>query len=86
MTILIWVIIGGIAGWLASIVTGKNKDMGLGANIITGVVGAFIGGWVVNLMGGDADVLTGFNFPSLLTAFVGAVILLLILGVIRGKK
>lgn len=83
MTILVWIIIGGIAGWLASIVMGKNKKMGIVANVVTGVIGAFLGGLVVKLMGGDADVLTGFNLPSLATAFVGAVILL---GILRAVK
>lgn len=83
MTIVVWLVIGGIAGWLASIVMGKSAQMGLGANIITGIIGAFLGGWVVKLMGGDADVLTGLNFPSLATAFVGAVILLAILRVLK---
>ncbi|MDO4713083.1 MAG: GlsB/YeaQ/YmgE family stress response membrane protein [Candidatus Saccharibacteria bacterium] len=83
MSILVWIVIGGLAGWLASIVMGKNGQMGIGANILTGVVGAFVGGWVVKLMGGDADVLTGFNLPSLATAFVGAVILLVVLRAIK---
>lgn len=83
MTILVWIIIGGVAGWLASIVMGKNEKMGLVANVATGVIGAFLGGFVVKLMGGDADVLTGFNLPSLATAFVGAVILL---GILRAIK
>lgn len=83
MTIVVWLVIGGIAGWLASIVMGKNEKMGIGANIITGIIGAFLGGWVVSLMGGSADVLTGFNLPSLATAFGGAVILLAILRAIK---
>ena len=86
MTIIVWLIIGGIAGWLASKVVGKDKQMGLGANIITGIVGAFLGGWVVSLTGGNADVLTGLNFASLATAFGGAVLLLVILGALGGKK
>lgn len=83
MTIIVWLVIGGIAGWLASKVMGKDKQMGVVANVVTGVVGAFLGGWVVKLMGGEADVLTGFNLPSLATAFVGAVILLALLRAIK---
>ena len=52
-------------------------------NIIVGVIGAMLGGWLVSLMGGSADVLTGFNFASLLTAFFGAVVLLVILKLIK---
>lgn len=85
MNLLVWLIVGGVAGWLASIVMGKNEKMGAGANIIVGIIGAFIGGWVVSLTGGSANVLDGFNFASLFTAFVGAVILLGLLRLI-GKK
>lgn len=86
MSILVWLIVGGIAGWLASIVMGKNDSMGLPANIIVGIIGAFIGGWALSLFGGDADVMSGFNIASLATAFVGAVILLGILRLIGGRK
>ena len=47
------------------------------------IIGAMLGGWLVSLMGGDANVLTGFNFASLLTAFFGAVVLLVILKLIK---
>ena len=86
MNIIGWIIVGGIAGWLASIVLGKNKDMGILANIATGIVGALIGGWLVGLMGGSADVMTGFNLASIATAFFGSVVLLFILGLIGGRK
>ena len=79
MTILVWLIIGGLAGWLASKVVNKGEDSGALTNIIVGIIGAMLGGWLVSLMGGSADVLTGFNVASLLTAFFGAVVLLVIL-------
>ena len=83
MTILVWLIIGGVAGWLASQVVNKGKGSGPLTNIIVGVIGAMLGGWLVILMGGSADVLTGFNVASLLTAFFGAVVLLVILKLIK---
>lgn len=83
MTILVWLIIGGLAGWLASKVVNKGADSGVLTNVIVGIIGAMLGGWLVSLMGGDADVLTGFNIPSLLTAFFGAVVLLVILKLIK---
>ena len=83
MPILVCFIIGGLAGWLASKVVNKGEGSGLLTNIIVGVIGAMLGGWLVSLMGGDADVLTGFNIPSLLTAFFGAVVLLVILKLIK---
>jgi uncharacterized membrane protein YeaQ/YmgE (transglycosylase-associated protein family) len=78
MNWIVWIIFGALAGWIASIVMGKNKKMGALANIIVGVVGAFIGGKIMELFG--AQGVTGFNFPSLLVAIVGAVVLLFILG------
>jgi uncharacterized membrane protein YeaQ/YmgE (transglycosylase-associated protein family) len=80
MSLIGWVVLGGIAGWLASIVMKKNNQMGCVTNIIVGIVGAVIGGW---LLGSD---LTGFNIPSLLTAVVGAVILLAILNFFTGRR
>ncbi|MFN0062512.1 MAG: GlsB/YeaQ/YmgE family stress response membrane protein [Myxococcaceae bacterium] len=69
-----WLVLGGFAGWLASIFTKTNAKMGLFANIITGVVGAAIGGFVFSLVGGHG--VTGFNLYSLFVAVVGAVLLL----------
>ena len=64
MTILVWLIIGGVAGWLASKVVNQGKGSGPLTNIIVGIIGAMLGGWLVSLMGGDANVLTGFNFAK----------------------
>ena len=83
MGIIGWIVIGALAGWLASIMTGNNKEMGAGKNILVGIVGAFIGGFVMNLLGGSG--VTGFNLWSLLVAVIGAVILLLIVNKIRKK-
>jgi uncharacterized membrane protein YeaQ/YmgE (transglycosylase-associated protein family) len=84
MGILSWIILGGIAGWLASIVTKRNDQMGCITNIIAGIVGAAVGGWVFSLLGGQG--VTGFNLPSLLVAFVGAVIVLAVLNLITRRK
>ncbi|MBN1312138.1 MAG: GlsB/YeaQ/YmgE family stress response membrane protein [Anaerolineae bacterium] len=82
MDIVVWIIIGAVAGWLASLVMKTNRKQGLLMDIIVGIVGAFIGGFVLNLLGVGGGV-TGLNLTSLLTAFIGAVILLAILRVIR---
>ena len=84
MSILGWIVLGGIAGWLASIVMKREGKMGLIANIIAGVVGASIGGWVFSQFGGTG--VTGFNLPSMLVAFVGAVIILGVLNLIQGRR
>lgn len=78
MGILTWVILGGIAGWISSMIVGSDASMGIVANIIVGIIGAFIGGFLFSLLGGDGDV-TGFNLYSLLVAVVGSVVLLTIL-------
>ena len=84
MGILSWVILGGIAGWLASIVTKRNDQMGCITNIIAGIVGAAVGGWVFSLFGGQG--VTGFDLPSLGVAFVGAVIVLFVVNLIFGRR
>ncbi len=80
MGIIGWLIIGALAGWIASMITGNNRQMGAGKNIIVGVVGGFIGGLVMNLLGGRG--VTGFNFWSLVVSVVGAVILLWIVNAV----
>lgn len=82
VSILVWIIIGAIAGWLASIVMKTNASQGLVMDIIVGIIGAFIGGFVLEAIGVDAAQ-GGFNLGSLLTAFIGAVILLGLLRLIR---
>ena len=84
MGIIGWIIIGALAGWIASMITGNNREMGAGMNILVGVVGAFIGGLVMNLLGGTG--VTGFNLWSLLVATVGSVVLLLIVNAFSHKK
>lgn len=81
MGIIGWIVIGAIAGWIASLITGNNKSMGAGMNILVGVAGGFIGGVVMNLIGGYG--VTGFNLWSLLVATAGSVILLLIVNTVK---
>ena len=84
MGILSWVVLGGIAGWLASIVMKRNDQMGCITNIIAGVVGASVGGWIFSYFGGAS--VTGFNLPSLIVAFVGAVVVLGVVNLLFGRK
>lgn len=82
MDFIVWIIFGALAGWIASMVMGANARMGALANIVVGIVGAIIGGWLMSNVFGAPGV-TGFNFPSLLVAIVGAVILLFLVGLVR---
>lgn len=81
MGICSWLVLGGIAGWLASIIKGTNARMGMFANIAAGIVGSMIGGWLFSLLGGRG--VTGFNLYSLGVATVGAVIFITIVQAIR---
>jgi len=81
---LAWIVLGGLAGWVASILTKNNARMGILANIIVGIIGAFAGTYLLHLAGIKG--MTGFNFYSFLVAVGGAVVLLLLFNVIRGRK
>jgi uncharacterized membrane protein YeaQ/YmgE (transglycosylase-associated protein family) len=82
MGILSWIVVGLIAGFLAGLVV-KGSGFGLFWNIIIGVIGGLLGGWVgQSLLGIDAAV-TGINWTSILVAFLGAVLLLLIVNLFR---
>ncbi len=83
MGILSWLIFGGLAGWVASMIMKKNKSMGILANIVVGIVGAFVGGFVMDLIGQES--LMTFNLKSFLVAVVGSVILLAIINFIKRK-
>ncbi len=82
MGILSWIVLGALAGWVASIIMKNNSSMGAFANIAVGIIGAFIGGFIMNLIGANADV-TGFTLESFLVALLGSVILLAIINLIR---
>lgn len=81
--IIVWLILGGISGWIASKLTGKDKEMGIGMNILVGIIGAFIGGWLAGIFGlGPA---TGLNLWSFIISIIGAVILLSIVSLFKRK-
>ena len=83
MGIIAWIILGAFSGSIDSIIMNKNESMGAIANIVTGIIGAFIGGIVFNFLG--AQKVTGLNLHSVLVSVVGACILLWILGAINKK-
>lgn len=85
MDIIIWIIVGALAGWIASMIMKTDAKMGAVANIAAGILGAFVGGWVVSLFG--STVPKGeLNIPSILTAILGAVIVIAIVKWIKGRK
>lgn len=83
MSIIAWIVLGLLAGWIASkIMTGSG--MGLVMNLLLGVVGALVGGFLVNMLGGAG--VTGFNLWSLVVAVLGAVVVLWIAGAVSGRR
>ena len=85
MSILLWLVVGLIAGWLAGQVV-RGGGYGLIGDIIVGVVGGFLGGWLAsNILHIGAEV-NGFNLESILVAFGGACVLIFILRLIGGSR
>lgn len=82
LTTIVWILFGGMAGWLASSIM-KRDEMWPIDRIAVGIVGALIGGFLMNLFGVAG--VTGFNLYSLLVAIVGAVVLLFLVGTMQRR-
>lgn len=82
MGTIAWIVLGGVAGWIGSKIMGTDDSQGIILNIIVGIIGAWLGGYIFNLLGYAA--VTGFNFYSLGVSVVGAVVLLWVVKLIRG--
>lgn len=74
MNILLWIIFGALAGWIASMIAGTNARQGAIGNIVVGILGAFVGGFIMSLFGENG--VNGFSIYSLLVAIGGAVVVL----------
>lgn len=85
MGILAWIVVGLIAGWLAGELM-RGGGFGLVGDIIVGIVGALLGGFLASALFGIANPLSGINIPSILVAFLGAVVLIAILRAVRGAR
>jgi uncharacterized membrane protein YeaQ/YmgE (transglycosylase-associated protein family) len=83
MGILIWLIVGGIVGWLASIVMRRDAQQGILLNIVVGIVGAVLGGWLISPLVGVGTINDGFSVGSFLVSLIGAIILLAIVNLFR---
>ena len=81
MGIILWIIFGGLVGWIASMIMKTNAQQGILLNIIVGIIGATIGGWVMSMLGKSG--VGSFNLYSFLVALLGAVILLGIVKAVR---
>ena len=84
MGLIILIIVGGILGWLASIVMRTDGQQGIFLNVVVGIVGALIAGFILNPLLGGGNIMAGdFSASSLLVSFVGAVVLLAIVDLVR---
>lgn len=84
MNFIIWLIVGGLIGWLASMLMKTNDQQGMVLNVIVGIVGAMLGGWFISPMVGVGTInQDNFSLPALLVSLVGAVILLAIVNLFR---
>ena len=78
---ILWIILGALAGWVASIITGKNRKMGAIANIVIGIFGAFVGAGIMNTLG--YNVPAGLTLMGFLVAVGGAVLLIIATRLVR---
>jgi len=85
MGIIAWLIFGGLAGWIASKIMGTDAQQGILLNVIVGIIGAFLGGFLANLLGLAPDY-TSFNIVSFLIAVVGACVLLFLVSLFTGGR
>ena len=84
INLIIWLVVGGIVGWLASMIMKTDAQQGVFLNVVVGIVGALIAGWVISpLVGVPTINQDAFSLGALLVSLVGAVILLAIVNLIR---
>ncbi|MCA1798289.1 MAG: GlsB/YeaQ/YmgE family stress response membrane protein [Xanthomonadaceae bacterium] len=86
MGFIAYLIVGGIVGWLASIIMGRNNQMGIILNVVVGIVGAFLGGLLISPLVGVGTIDDGLTVGSFLVSLIGAIILLAIVGLFTGRK
>ena len=84
MNILIWLVVGGVIGWIASLIVGTDAQQGILLNVIVGIVGAFLGGWLGGMLGiSGANINDGFSVTGFIISLIGAVVLLAIVNLFR---
>jgi uncharacterized membrane protein YeaQ/YmgE (transglycosylase-associated protein family) len=87
MNFIIWLIVGGIVGWLASMVMKTDAQQGVILNVVVGIVGALLGGWLISPLVGVGTInQDALSIPAILVSLVGAIILLAIVNLVRRGK
>ena len=86
MNLIVWLVVGGIVGWLASIIMKRDASQGIILNVIVGIVGALLAGWLISPLVGVGSINDGLSIGSFLVSLVGAIILLAIVNLFtRGR-
>lgn len=83
MSLIVLLVVGGILGWLASIVMRTDAQQGIFLNIVVGIVGAFLGGYLLAPLIGGGSITAGLSAGTLIVSFLGAVILLAVVNLVR---
>lgn len=83
MSIIIWLVMGGLVGWIASMIMGTNAQQGIILNVVVGIVGALIGGWLIGPLLGAGSINEGITIMSFIVSLIGAVVLLAIVNLFR---
>ncbi|HEX9876301.1 MAG TPA: GlsB/YeaQ/YmgE family stress response membrane protein [Gammaproteobacteria bacterium] len=86
MNTIVWLVVGGLIGWVASMVMGTNDRQGIILNVVVGIIGAFLGGWLLSGLFGTSTINEGnFSVGGLFVSFLGAVILIALVKLVRGR-
>jgi uncharacterized membrane protein YeaQ/YmgE (transglycosylase-associated protein family) len=84
INVIMWLVVGGAIGWLASLVMKTDNQQGILLNVVVGIVGSVVAGWVISPLLGAGTINQGnFTLPSLVVSFLGALILLAVVNVFR---
>ncbi|HTE66271.1 MAG TPA: GlsB/YeaQ/YmgE family stress response membrane protein [Candidatus Binatia bacterium] len=83
---LAWLVVGAIAGWLAGLLVKGDEGLGVIGHVVLGLVGALLGGWVVSQLTGNDPMDGVFDISTIVTAVIGAVVLVLLVSMIQGRR
>jgi uncharacterized membrane protein YeaQ/YmgE (transglycosylase-associated protein family) len=84
MNLIIWLIVGGLIGWLASKIMNTDAEQGIGLNVVVGIIGALVAGWLITPLVGGSTINQGdFSLSGLVISLLGAIVLLAIVNLFR---
>lgn len=86
MDFILWILFGALAGWIASKIMGTDAQQGWLGNIIVGIIGALVGGWLIGILVPGLAPTGGFNLGSLVVAILGAIVVLFLFNMLTGRK